>query len=72
MFLNKLGVIIKDEWLKTTQLPKNVKLGEYIIVPNHFRGIIILEDKGNKEDTACRAGLSIIKIKIKRNFGKEN
>ena len=58
MFLNKLGVIVKDEWLKTTQLRKNVKLDEYIIVPNHFHGIIILEDKGNKEDTAHRVPTS--------------
>ena len=44
--------------VKATQLRKNVKLDEYIIVPNHFHGIIILEDKGNKEDTAHRVPTS--------------
>ena len=54
MFLNKFGAIGKDEWLKTTQLRKNVKLDEYIIMPNHFHGVIILEDINNQEDTARR------------------
>ena len=46
MFLNKLGIIVKDEWLKTTQLLKNVKLDEDSVALNHFHGIIILEDIG--------------------------
>jgi REP element-mobilizing transposase RayT len=52
MFLNKFGAIVKNEWLKTTQLRKNVKLDEYIIMPNHFHGVIILEDINNQKDTA--------------------
>ena len=46
MFLNKFGIIVIDEWLKATQLPKNVKLDEDSVAPNHFHGIIILEDIG--------------------------
>ena len=58
MFLNKFGVIVKDEWLKTTQLRKNVKLDEYIIMPNHFHSVIILEDINNQKDTARRVPTS--------------
>ena len=54
MFLNKFGAIVKGEWLKTTQLRKNVKLDEYIIMPNHFHSVIILEDINNQKDTARR------------------
>ncbi|MFH1002286.1 MAG: hypothetical protein V1759_03455 [bacterium] len=32
--------------VKTTQLHKNVKLDEDSVAPNHFHGIIILEDIG--------------------------
>ncbi|MBA7498091.1 hypothetical protein ES704_00825 [subsurface metagenome] len=63
MFLNKFGVIVKDEWLKTTQLRKNVKLDEYIIMPNHFHGVIILEDINNQKDTARR-------VPTQESFGK--
>ena len=54
MFLNKFGAIVKDEWLKTIQLRKNVKLDEYIIMPNHFHGVIILVDINNQKDAARR------------------
>jgi len=63
MLLNKFGAIVKDEWIKTTQLRKNVKLDEYIIMPNHFHGVIILEDINNQKDTARR-------IPTKESFGK--
>ena len=63
MFLNKFGVIVKDKWLKTSQLRKNVKLDEYIIMPNHFHGIIILEDINNQKDTARR-------VPTQESFGK--
>ena len=63
MFLNKFGTIVKGEWLKSTQLRKNVKLDEYIIMPNHFHGVIILEDINNQKDTARR-------VPTQESFGK--
>ena len=45
--LNILGKITEREWLKTFQIRKNIQLDEYIVMPNHFHGIIILtENKG--------------------------
>lgn len=38
-----IGEIVLEEWLKTDQKRKNVILDEYIIMPNHFHGIVILE-----------------------------
>jgi len=44
MILNHFGNIIKEEWEKTTSIRKDISLGEYCIMPNHFHGIIeILE-----------------------------
>ncbi len=40
--LNKTGEIIYDEWLKTSIIRMNVKLDEFIIMPNHLHGIIII------------------------------
>jgi REP element-mobilizing transposase RayT len=42
--LNVLGKITIREWLKTFQIRKNIQLDEYVIMPNHFHGIIILTD----------------------------
>jgi putative transposase len=44
MQLNKFGQIVKFAWL---DLPKHypyIELGEFCIMPNHFHGIIILND----------------------------
>ena len=42
--LNVLGKMTEREWLKTFQIRKNIQLDEYVIMPNHFHGIIILAD----------------------------
>ncbi len=45
MYLNEIGKIIQKQW---KQLPKrfsNIKLDEFIIMPNHFHGIVVIENK---------------------------
>ena len=44
--LNQLGEIVKSEWLKTSEIRKNIILDEYIIMPDHFHGIIIGNEEG--------------------------
>ena len=44
MIINPFGEIIANEWLKTTTVRPNVELGEFIIMPNHVHGIIIIRD----------------------------
>ena len=48
MILNKFGKIVEEEWIKTKEIRKNVDLDYYIIMPNHFHGIIINESN-NKD-----------------------
>ena len=40
MMLNKGGEIIKNHWLKLPERFPNINLDEFIIMPNHFHGII--------------------------------
>lgn len=42
MILNDMGKLAYNEWLKTAQLRTNIELGEFIIMPNHIHGIIII------------------------------
>jgi len=49
MQLNTLGEIAKEEWDKTIGIRKNISLGAYIIMPNHFHAIISIDYKLNKE-----------------------
>jgi REP element-mobilizing transposase RayT len=44
MVLNEYGKIVNTEWLKTPEMRPNIELDEFIIMPNHFHGIIIIND----------------------------
>jgi putative transposase len=52
MQLNDLGKIVESEWLKTIELrpDMNLELAEYVVMPNHFHGIIFIgENKYNSD-----------------------
>ncbi len=42
--LNNMGLIVEAEWLRTAKIRTNVVLDEYVIMPNHIHGIIIITD----------------------------
>jgi len=44
--LNGPGEIVKREWLKTFDMRKNLGLDEYVIMPNHFHGIVNIKCRG--------------------------
>lgn len=46
MILNENGRVAYDEWMKTPEIRTNVELGEFIIMPNHMHGIILIYDRG--------------------------
>ena len=52
MQLNNYGQIVHDEWLKTEKLRPNVKLDEFVVMPNHLHGIMVIGD--NDVNTFCR------------------
>ena len=62
MNLNAIGKILEQEWLATPGLrPKmNIRLGEFVIMPNHFHGIITIgynefNDPNHPVETHCNA-----------------
>ena len=61
MILNKFGLIVEEEWLKTEILRKDIELDYFVIMPNHFHGIPII----NSRDTA-----RCVPTNEKRKFGK--
>ena len=44
MQLNEFGVIAQEEWQKTALIRSEIELGEFVIMPNHFHGIIWIVD----------------------------
>ena len=49
MSLNTFGDIVASEWLKTPVLQPNVILDEFVVMPDHFHGIVLI--------TTCRGVL---------------
>ncbi len=44
MVLNPLGQAVREEWLRTASIRSYVELDEYLIMPNHIHGIIMIHD----------------------------
>ena len=56
MHLNELGNVAHNELLKTSTIRKNIKLGEFVVMPNHIHAIIIIDSPRNVE---TRRGASL-------------
>ncbi len=40
---NFLGDIVAEEWVKATLQRKNIILDEWVVMPDHFHGILVIE-----------------------------
>jgi len=48
MVLNDAGRIVEFTWLDLVQHNHNIELDEFIVMPNHVHGIIIIVGAGSK------------------------
>jgi putative transposase len=74
MKLSKIGEIVADEWLKTKQIRKNVQLGEWVVMPNHIHGIVIIDNDATVE-THCNNPLEThcnVSPQYKNKFGPQS
>lgn len=42
--VTEIGKIVKEEWLRTPAVRPNVQLDEFIVMPNHLHGIVIIKN----------------------------
>ena len=56
VILTDAGRIVAEEWIKTAELRDNVSLDAWVVMPNHFHGILYLSDI--RRGTARRAPTS--------------
>jgi hypothetical protein len=45
MRMNQFGHIVAAEWLRTAELRAEIALGEFVVMPNHFHGIVLITDE---------------------------
>jgi REP element-mobilizing transposase RayT len=51
MILNKIGNIVNKCWREIPQHYRNVSLDEFIIMPNHIHGIVVIKRLNNNQST---------------------
>jgi REP element-mobilizing transposase RayT len=44
--LSEIGEIVREEWEKTAVVRSNLLLDEFVVMPNHFHAIIIIDNVG--------------------------
>ena len=57
MQLSKLGQIVEREWRQTEIIRENVILDEFVIMPNHIHGILVIDDCRGVPHTPVPGGL---------------
>jgi REP element-mobilizing transposase RayT len=69
MELNELGEIIEEEWIKSSEIRKEICLDEFIIMPNHLHGVVFIDNGDDvlmEDDAAVGAnGRSPLRMKPK-------
>jgi hypothetical protein len=42
MRLTNAGLVVADEWAKTAVIRDEIELDEWVVMPNHFHGILVV------------------------------
>jgi len=50
MILNEYGKVVEEELLKSPNIRKEIEIDYYVIMPNHIRAIIIINDEHHKNN----------------------
>lgn len=59
MILSNIGVIADLMWYEIKNHAKNIELGEFVVMPNHIHGILILNDNVVNDNVETRYALSL-------------
>ncbi|MBO6536258.1 MAG: hypothetical protein JJ966_08555 [Balneolaceae bacterium] len=79
--LNSLGKIVNEEWLKTSDIRKEITLGEFVIMPDHFHALLLIDkqllDKsttGNYRTNTVKAHghAPLLAVPYKNKFGPQS
>ena len=54
MDLSEAGRIVSEEWLKTAKIRSNIILDEWVVMPNHFHGILVITEQISSVETPRR------------------
>ena len=44
MRLNRFGLAVREEWLRTSEMRQGVETDAFVVMPNHVHGVILITD----------------------------
>ena len=50
--MNQFGRIVHDEWIKSSLIRAEIKMDEFIIMPNHLHGIVFIQNRGDQKKSS--------------------
>ena len=53
IILNQFGKVVENCWNSIPNFYEDVEIDEFIIMPNHVHGILIIQEDGNKRTEQC-------------------
>ena len=53
MRLNHAGELVAEEWIKTAAIRHEIELDEWVVMPNHVHGILVITDGSGTGDRRC-------------------
>jgi putative transposase len=66
--LNRYGRIVSQEWLEIAEKRDNVKLDLFVTMPNHFHGILLIDN--SRRGMACHAQGNVSTDPMPRKFSQ--
>jgi len=54
MILNDFGRIAYDEWIQSAKIRSEIELDEFVVMPNHFHAIVLINIDGRKVNNSGR------------------
>ena len=54
MRLNEVGEIVQDVWLRTEEIRHEILLDTFVVMPNHFHGVVFICDDAESPARATR------------------
>lgn len=70
MILNPLGEIAKDVWKRTPKVYPHAAIDEFVIMPNHMHGIVIIGDVKNRSPASLSQIIGSYKNVVTKQIGE--
>lgn len=67
MQLNEVGRVVAAEWIKTAEIHAEIELDEWVVMPNHFNGILVIAVPLRWKNSVARC-----RVRFRQLFGHSN